>query len=125
MTKIIFIFLTLSVGQLFSQKADTLKFNRIFGCSCCSDTIQNVADKRWLYILTDNKSYLTAYKSGKEKWTIATHHIWGDNNVSIDCVDFFEVNKKIVLRLFSDDAKSYGEIDPKTGKYFGRHPTKN
>ena len=125
MTKILFILLTISFGQLFSQKVDTLKFDRIFGCACCSDTIKNLADKRWVYILTNDKNDLTAYKSGKVKWTKSTHHIWGDNNATFDCLEFYEVNKKIVLRVYSNDVKSYGEFDPKTGEYLGRHPTNN
>ena len=125
MTKTLLILLTISFGQLFSQKADTLKFDRIFGCSCCSDTIKNLVNKHWVYILTDNKSNLTAYKSGKVKWTKSTNHIWGDNNATFDCVEFYEVNKKVVLRVYCNELKSYGEFDPKTGEYFGRHQTTN
>ena len=116
MAKLFFILFTLSVGQIFAQKADTSKVGFIFGCSCCADTLNDCVDKSRLYILSDNETTLTAYKSGKKKWTTTVQEVFGTNNAKINCMEFYEVEEKIVLRLFSDVTQAVRvDIDPKNG----------
>lgn len=127
MAKFLILFLTLSFGQLqlFSQSSDTARFNKIFGCSCCSDTIRNLTNKSWLYIVSNSKSEISSFKSSKKKWVLSAQQIWSAKNVTIDCVEFYETNKKIVLRLYSNNVKNYAEIDPKTGKHLNKIQNKN
>ena len=116
MTKFFLILLTLSAGQILGQKADTAKVNFIFGCSCCADTLHDLADKRKIYVLTDNETELIAYKSGKKKWSILVHQTFSDKNTKIECMEFYEVNKKLVLRLFTNkEPKNHVDINPKNG----------
>jgi len=116
MTKLLFILFTLLVGQIFAQKADTSKVGFIFGCSCCADTLKDNTDKSWLYILSDNEMTLTAYKSGKKKWATTAEKVFGTNNRKINCMEFYEVKKNIVLRLFTSEIEQVRvDINPKNG----------
>ena len=126
MTKYFFILLFLFAGQIFGQKADTVKFDRIFGTHC-PDSITNPLDKGRQYALKwkDHERFITAYKSKKEKWSYSIGDLvyLGDNNINIKCIEFYEINKKMVIRLFLDSSILRGDkqiyhvdIDPKSGK---------
>jgi hypothetical protein len=126
MTRTFFILLVLSFGQILGQKADTAKFDKIFGTNC-PDSISHPTDKLKTYIIQwkDHESYITSYKSKKKKWSVKIDDLVyvGDNYINIKCIEFYEVNKKLVLRLFLDtylkrDAKLiyHLDIDPKNGK---------
>jgi hypothetical protein len=106
-------------AQLFSQKPKDEKFDKIFGCSCCADTLRDLKDASRIFVISDHRSEITCYKSGKEKWKTSIEDLYnfGDNNVGIECIEFYEVNKKVILRLFTNNEKQKRiDVDPKTGK---------
>ena len=116
MTKLLLISFILSAGQFFGQKADSSNVGFVFGCSCCADTLKDHVDKSWVYILTDNEMTLTAYKSGKKKWATTAQEVFGTNDRKINCMEFYEVKKKIVLRLFTSEINQVRvDINPKNG----------
>jgi hypothetical protein len=46
----------------------------------------------------------------------SSHQAFGDKNVKVECMEFYEVNKKLVLRLFTDkEPRNYVDINPKNG----------
>jgi hypothetical protein len=105
MTRFLFIFLLLSSVQIFGQKADTVKY--IFGTNC-PDSITDPRDRTKRYVLqwNDHEREITAYKSNKKKWSHKASDFFSlgdkDNYVNIKCIEFYEVNKELVIRLFLD-----------------------
>ena len=115
MTRIfLVILLILCTGRVVAQTNDTIVFKPIFGCSCCRDTLSNPTDDRWVYVVSKSKNGINAYKNDKARWTIRSSDIWS-NNSTINCVEFFEVNDHLVLRLYSDNEREYGQINAVSG----------
>jgi hypothetical protein len=115
-------------------KVDDKLFDAIFG-TYCPDSIVDPFNHKRTYILGtyDHYNYITAYKSAKKKWSyqIADLISVGDNYVNIKCIEFYEVNKKMVIRLFLDTFVLYGDkkiyhvdINPKNGKPVDKTLTK-
>lgn len=107
-------------------KVNNEHFDRIFG-SHCPDSLTNPLDRKRTYVLTPGHkgTVITAYKSGKKKWAYQISDLLqaGDNTLNIDCVDFYQPDKKLVMRLFLDNYISLGtrriyhiDIDPENGK---------
>ncbi|MCD6068256.1 MAG: hypothetical protein K0S33_3082 [Bacteroidetes bacterium] len=108
------LFLTITAICFAQQDSVVPKFRRIFGCSCCSDTIRHPSDKNSFFILTEAKTQITAWRAGKKRWTRSIL-MFGDRNVWVTCMELRIIEKKQVLRVHIND-REYVDLNVKNGK---------
>jgi hypothetical protein len=116
MKKNVFLFFLIFTGALCAQNADSTIADRIFGCSCCADTLHHYKKKNMIYVLTNNKTLLTAYELNKKRWSIKTADlVAGSTNARISCMEFYGT-PKTVLRIWLHKKAGHIDLDPETGK---------
>lgn len=95
---------------------DTGLFERIFGCSCCMDTLRWYRDKSRIYVLSNSKTELIAFRAGKKKWSVDVRTFFNNPAAKVTCMEFRGPDKKECIRLYVDKRSSSVELNLKTGK---------
>ncbi len=92
------------------------EFDRLFGCSCCADTLRWYMDKSLSFVLSNSKTILTAYKANKKKWQVDVKDLFRDPYAKVTCMEFRTLFKTYVIRITIDEKGSRAELNLKTGK---------
>jgi hypothetical protein len=88
----------------------------IFGCSCCSDTLFDFADKNVKYILSNSESVLTCFDKTQPKWSIDLKNQFNHPSVKINCMELRVIDRQSVIRLYDDSAKWKIDLNSSSGK---------
>ncbi|MEO5642586.1 MAG: hypothetical protein ABIQ40_17090 [Bacteroidia bacterium] len=87
----------------------------IFGCSCCSDTLFDFADKNVKYILSNSESVLTCFDKAQLKWTIDLKNKFNRPSVKINCMELRVIDQQPVIRLYDDSAQWKIDLNSSSG----------
>jgi hypothetical protein len=97
------ILLLFSCALWGQEKRTPLVLARIFG-SHCPDTLTNPMNKKLIYTIEkkdNNETFITAYKSGKKKWSTYVDNLFGDNNPNVQCIDLYNIDGIYRIRVFN------------------------